>query len=161
MLPVAAAFIASSALQVGSSIFAAYQNRQAANSEIKQYALQQEQIEQERANIANQYTIKRTQLIGSVNQIAGHNGVKVSGSLANSLNESLTQMNIEAAQTDYNLRMEKRTSALQQKNAETKKKYAYMNGFLQAGTTALNRYGTYNKYWGSNANTNKDIDSES
>lgn len=153
----ATAFLAASALQVGTSIFSAYQQRQAAKSEIKQYKLQQQQIEFERANIADQYVQKRTQLIGTVNQMAGHNGVRVSGSIANSLNESLTEMNIEAAQTDYNLRMQKQTSALQQQNAERTKKYAYLNGILKAGSTALNSYGTYNKYWGSNADTNKDV----
>lgn len=153
----ATAFLAASALQVGTSIFSAYQQRQAAKSEIKQYKLQQQQIELERANIADQYVQKRTQLMGTVNQMAGHSGVRVSGSIANSLNESLTEMNIEAAQTDYNLRMQKQTSVLQQQNAERTKKYAYLNGILKAGSTVLNSYGTYNKYWGSNADTNKDV----
>lgn len=158
VLPLAAAaFVASSVMQVGSSLMAAQEQRQAAKSQIKQYQLQQQQIEMQRANLASQYVDKRTQLIGSVNALAGHNGVRVSGSVANSLNESLTQMNIEEAQSDYNLRMEKQTSQLQQKNAERTKKYAYINGFLNAGSSALSSFSTYDHYWGSNAGTNKGL----
>ena len=70
MLPVAAmAFIASSAMQVGSSLLSAYENRQAAKSEIKQLELQKQQIQLERANMADKYVDNRTQLIGSVNQM--------------------------------------------------------------------------------------------
>lgn len=158
VLPVAAmAFIASSAMQVGSSLLSAYENRQAAKSEIKQLELQKQQIQLERANMANKYTQQRTQFIGNVNQLAGRSGVRVSGSVANSLNESLTEMNIEEAQNDYNKRMELQTTNLQQKNAERTKKYAYINGFLNAGSNALSGYSTYNRYWGSNAGTNNKL----
>lgn len=158
VLPVAAmAFIASTAMQAGSSILSAYENRQAAKSEIKQLELQKQQIQLERANIADQYVNNRTQLIGSVNQMSGRAGVRVRGSVANSLNESLTQMNIEEAQTDYNKRMELQTVDLQQKNAKRTKKYAYLNGFLNAGSTALSGYSTYDHYWGSNAKTNNKL----
>lgn len=155
VLPVAAmAFIASTAMQAGSSILSAYENRQAAKSEIKQLELQKQQIRLERANMADQYVDNRTQLIGSVNQMSGHAGVRVRGSVANSLNQSLTQMNIEEAQNDYNKRMELQTVNAQQKNAQRTKKYAYLNGFLNAGSTALSGYSTYDRYWGSNAKTN-------
>lgn len=158
MLPVAAmAFIASSAMQVGSSLLSAYENRQAAKSEIKQLELQKQQIQLERANMADKYVDNRTQLIGSVNQMSGRAGVRVRGSVANSLNESLTQMNIEEAQNDYNKRMELQTVNLQQKNAQRTKKNAYLNGFLNAGSTALSGYSTYNHYWGSNAGTNNKL----
>lgn len=155
VLPVAAmAFIASTAMQAGSSILSAYENRQAAKSEIKQLELQKQQIRLERANMADQYVDNRTQLIGSVNQMSGRAGVRVRGSVANSLNQSLTQMNIEEAQNDYNKRMELQTVNAQQKNAQRTKKYAYLNGFLNAGSTALSGYSTYDRYWGSNAKTN-------
>jgi hypothetical protein len=155
VLPVAAmAFIASTAMQAGSSILSAYENRQAAKSEIKQLELQKQQIRLERANMADQYVDNRTQLIGSVNQMSGRAGVRVGGSVANSLNQSLTQMNIEEAQNDYNKRMELQTVNAQQKNAQRTKKYAYLNGFLNAGSTALSGYSTYDRYWGSNAKTN-------
>ena len=158
VLPVAAmAFIASTAMQAGSSILSAYENRQAAKSEIKQLELQKQQIQLERANMADQYVDNRTQLIGSVNQMSGRAGVRVRGSVANSLNQSLTQMNIEEAQNDYNKRMELQTVNAQQKNAQRTKKYAYLNGFLNAGSTALSGYSTYNRYWGSNAKTNNKL----
>lgn len=158
VLPVAAmAFIASTAMQAGSSILSAYENRQAAKSEIKQLELQKQQIQLERANMADQYVDNRTQLIGSVNQMSGRAGVRVRGSVANSLNQSLTQMNIEEAQNDYNKRMELQTVNAQQKNAQRTKKYAYLNGFLNAGSTALSGYSTYDHYWGSNAKTNNKL----
>lgn len=158
VLPVAAmAFIASTAMQAGSSILSAYENRKAAKSEIKQLELQKQQIQLERANMADQYVDNRTQLIGSVNQMSGRAGVRVRGSVANSLNQSLTQMNIEEAQNDYNKRMELQTVNAQQKNAQRTKKYAYLNGFLNAGSTALSGYSTYDRYWGSNAKTNNKL----
>lgn len=158
VLPVAAmAFIASTAMQAGSSILSAYENRQAAKSEIKQLELQKQQIQLERANMADQYVDNRTQLIGSVNQMSGRAGVRIRGSVANSLNQSLTQMNIEEAQNDYNKRMELQTVNAQQKNAQRTKKYAYLNGFLNAGSTALSGYSTYDRYWGSNAKTNNKL----
>lgn len=158
VLPVAAmAFIASTAMQAGSSILSAYENRQTAKSEIKQLELQKQQIQLERANMADQYVDNRTQLIGSVNQMSGRAGVRVRGSVANSLNQSLTQMNIEEAQNDYNKRMELQTVNAQQKNAQRTKKYAYLNGFLNAGSTALSGYSTYDRYWGSNAKTNNKL----
>lgn len=158
VLPVAAmAFIASTAMQAGSSILSAYENRQAAKSDIKQLELQKQQIQLERANMADQYVDNRTQLIGSVNQMSGRAGVRVRGSVANSLNQSLTQMNIEEAQNDYNKRMELQTVNAQQKNAQRTKKYAYLNGFLNAGSTALSGYSTYDRYWGSNAKTNNKL----
>lgn len=151
----AAAFIASSVMQAGSSLLAASEQRSAAKSEIKQLERQRQQIQLERANMRDQYVNQRAQLIGSVNQTAGHAGLRVSGSVAETLNESLTQLNIEEAQNDYNKRMELETNAAQTKNAKRTKKYAYVNGFLKAGSTALGSFGTYDHYWGSNAGTNK------
>lgn len=154
MFSLANTFLAGSVLSAGANLFSAYEQRQAAKSEIKQYQQQQMNLQMERANIKSQYAQNRVKMMGEYEATAGHGGVKVSGSIANALNNSLTEMNIEEAQRDYNLKSNIQTAKLNESNAQRTKKYAYLNGALRAGSSVLDSYGTYNKYWGTNADTN-------
>ena len=85
---------------------------------------------------------------------AGKNGVKVSGSVADSLSQSIFQIGMEESRQKYNLSMEQVNANYKAKIARIEGKNALINGIVGAGTTALSNYATYDYYWGSgNAGT--------
>ena len=77
------------------------------------------------------------------------NGVKISGSVADSISQSLTQLGIEESYQKYGISAEQNNPAYKSKIAKIQGRQEMINGFVNAGTTALSSYATYDYYWGS------------
>ena len=139
-----AAFVAASALKVGSSLANSYTEYNNSKLEAKQYQLQSEQLELQKDVLTDQYRTKRNQLQGSAIAKAGASGVKVSGSISN----SLTELGMEESYKKFNISMEQNNLNYKSKLTKQQAKQKMIAGFLNAGSSALSSYSTYDKYWG-------------
>ncbi|MBO6305469.1 MAG: hypothetical protein J6M62_10400 [Selenomonadaceae bacterium] len=144
-----AAFLAASALSVGSQVSNALQSYRNSKFEARQYKLQSEELELQKEVLTDQYRTKRNQLIGNAVAQAAASGVKVSGSVASSISNSLTEMGMEESYRKFNLSMEQNNLAFEAKAAKAQGKQARIAGLIGAATTALSSYSTYDYYWGS------------
>lgn len=148
-----AAFAAFAGLQVMSSIGQGAQAKANGKIQSKQYQLQVAQLEQEKKILADQYKTKRTQLVGQLTAKAAASGVKLSGSVADSLSQSLTELGLEESRQKYNISMNQVNANYNARAAKIQGRLGYLGGFMGAGTSALSSYATYNQYWGSGTNT--------
>ena len=144
-----AAFAAMAGLQVMSSIGQGQQAKSTAKFQAQQYQLQVKQLEQEKKILAEQYQTKRQQLVGELTHKAAKSGVKLSGSVADSLSQSLTELGLEESRQKYNISMNQVNANYASKMAKVQGRLAQINSWMGAGTTALSSYMTYNQYWGS------------
>ena len=147
-----AAFLAASALSVGSQISNAFQSYKNGKLEARQYKLQSEELELQKEVLTDQYRTKRNQLIGNAVAQAAASGVKVSGSVASSISNSLTEMGMEESYLKFNISMEQNNLAFKAKAAKAQGKQARLAGLIGAGTTALSSYASYDYFWGSRPN---------
>ena len=148
-----AAFAAFAGMQVMSSIGQGVQAKANGKIQSKQYQLQVAQLEQEKKILTEQYQTKRTQLVGQLTAKAAASGVKLSGSVADSLSQSLTELGLEESRQKYNISMNQVNANYNARAAKIQGRLGYLSGFMGAGTSALSSYATYNQYWGSGTNT--------
>lgn len=144
-----ALFAAGTALAVGNQLMGAYTNKKASKYEQQQYALQSEQLEIQKEILTEQYRQQRQKLQGDAVAVAGANGVKVSGSVAESISNSLTQLGLEESRQKFNIDMEKANLAYQSKMTKANAKSKFYASLLNAGASGMKGYSTYDKYWGS------------
>ena len=144
-----ALFAAGTVLSVGSQLMGAYANKKASKYERQQYALQAEQLEIKKGILTDQYRQKRQKLQGDAVAMAAANGVKVSGSVAESISNSLTQLGLEESRQKFNLDMEKANLAYEAKMSKANAKSKFLASLLNAGVSGMKGYATYDKYWGS------------
>ena len=144
-----AAFAAAAGIQAVSSIAGAYSDYQAAKDQMKIYGLQSQQLELQKNIISDQYRTKRNQLQGAAIAKAGASGVKVSGSVANSINTSLTELGMEESYRKFGLNMAQSHLAYQAKSNKAQARQRFLSSFIGAGANALGSVATYDKYWGS------------
>lgn len=144
--------IAGMAATAVGGVLAANDARQQGKIQSKQYKIQEQQLALQREILSDQYKVKREQLEGSVVARAGKAGVKVSGSVANSLSNSLTELGMEESYKKYDIDM-------QRINARYNAKMAKVNGNKQAFATLLNtvsslggQAASYNYNWGASGN---------
>jgi DNA anti-recombination protein RmuC len=144
-----AAFAAMAGVQIMSSIGQGQQAKSAAKFQSRQYQLQAQQLEQEKKILTEQYQTKRHLLVGELTNKAAKSGVKLSGSVADSLSQSLTELGLEESRQKYNISMNQVNAKYASKVAKVQGRLAQINSWMGAGTTALSSYMTYNQYWGS------------
>jgi len=147
-----ALFAVSAGMQAASSIGQAIQARSNAKIQARQYGLQIAQLEQEKKILTEQYEAKRQQLTGSLTAKAAASGVKLSGSVADSLSQSIMELGLEESRQKYNISMNQVNAAYNQKASKIAGKYALISGLTGAATNALSSYATYQYYWGSGDN---------
>ncbi len=147
-----ALFAVSAGMQAASSIGQAIQARSNAKIQARQYGLQIAQLEQEKKILTEQYEAKRQQLTGSLTAKAAASGVKLSGSVADSLSQSIMELGLEESRQKYNISMNQVNAAYNQKASKIAGKYAFISGLTGAATNALSSYATYQYYWGSGDN---------
>lgn len=112
------------------------------------YEAQAKNIEEAKKITAEQYRSKANVLRGAAITSAARGGLKISGTTANSISQSIMQLQMDNAYEQYNLDVKKQAAynnaALQRYQGKT----AYSNGLMNAGKTALNAgVDYYNKYW--------------
>ena len=126
-------------------------NQAQANAQI--YEAQAKNIAEAQKITASQYRTKQNQLRGTAITNAARGGLKISGSTANSISQSIMQLQMDNSYEQFNLQAQKINAY---NNAELQRyqgRQAFTKGLINAGTTALNAGSDYyNKYWG---NTNK------
>lgn len=143
------AFAASSIIQAGSGIASAYSSSQSGKQQARQYAIQQKELEMQKNILSDQYRTKRSQLEGTATARAGKAGVKVSGSVADSISQSLMQLGIEESYQKYNISMEQTKAQYNEKATKIAAKNALFSGLINTGATALSNYASYEYYRGS------------
>lgn len=144
-----ALFAARTVLSVGSQLMGAYANKKASKYERQQYALQSEELELQKGILTDQYRQKRQKLQGDAVAMAAANGVKVSGSVAESISNSLTQLGLEESRQKFNLDMEKANLAYKSKMSRVNANNQFTASLLNATASGMKGYATYDKYWGS------------
>lgn len=143
-----ALFAAGTALSVGTQIMGAYASKKASKNERQQYALQSDELELQKGILTDQYRQQRQKLQGDAVAAAGANGVKVSGSVAESISNSLTQLGLEESYRKFNLSMEQNNLAYESKMSKVNSRNQFYASLLNAGASGLKGYATYDKYWG-------------
>lgn len=143
-----AAFAAAAGIQAISSIAGSYSDYQASKEQARQYNLQSQQLEFQKNILSDQYRTKRNQLQGSAIAKAGASGVKVSGSVANSINTSLTELGMEESYRKFNINMEQNNLNYNAKATKARAKQRFLSSLIGTGANALANYSTYQTYWG-------------
>jgi hypothetical protein len=143
------------ALTLGSAALSAYGSYQKGKAEKEQaeanaqiYDAQAKNIREAQKITAGQFRTQGNVLRGQATADAARNGLKISGTTASSISQSIMQLQMDNAYQQFNLEA-KRINAMN--NAALQRyqgKMAYRNGLMEAGKTALTAGIDYkNKYW--------------
>lgn len=124
-----------------------------ANAQI--YEAQAKNIKEAQKITAEQYRSKANILRGKATAMAARNGVRISGTTANSISQSIMQLQMDNSYEQFNLQAKRQeaysNAALQRYQGQM----AYSNGLMKAGTTALNAsINYYDKYWKNTGSSN-------
>jgi len=143
-------------VSAASSIAGGIAEKNAAERNAQIYEAQAANIQSQKNIVAGQYRTKQTQLKGEAVANAARAGVKVSGSVAQSISQSITELQIEQSYEQYNLDVKRQQALDEAQFQRFKGRQALMSGFVNAGATALSS-GTsyYQKYWNNGNNTVK------
>jgi hypothetical protein len=144
----AALFAASAGVNAVSSIASGWSNYQTAKLQAKQYQMQADQMDLQKDILTEQYRDKRRQLEGEAITKAAASGVKISGSTAESISQSLTQIGIEESRAKYNISMEQVNLNTQAKLTKAQGKQQFIASIINAGSSALGSAAKYQGTWG-------------
>lgn len=148
-----------SLIGAGVSAFGSYQEgklqKEQAEANAQIYEAQAKNIREAQKITAEQYRTKANVLRGQATATAARNGLKISGTTANSISQSIMQLQMDNSYQQYNLAVKRQqafsNAALQRYQGAA----AYSSGLLKAGTTALNAgINYYDKYWKNTGNNN-------
>lgn len=150
---VTAALMAGSAAMsaVGSIQQGMAEKRQAeANAQI--YEAQAKNIREAQKITAGQYRTKANVLRGQATATAAKGGLKISGTTASSISQSIMELQMDNSYEQYNLEVQRQNAFNNAALERYKGRQAMRNGFMEAGSTALKAGIDYHdKYWkGSN-----------
>ena len=143
------------ALMAGAAVLSATSQIQAGRSEKNTAEQKARLFEAQAANIqtqknitARQYRNASAMLEGQAVTRAARQGVKISGSTAQSISQSLTQLGIEESYDQYNLNMQKYQALDQARYQRSQGRQSLTGNLLNAGATALSAgSGIHSKYW--------------
>lgn len=141
------------------SAYGSYQQGQAeksvaeANAQI--YEAQARNIQEAKKITAGQYRTQANQLRGKAVTNAARGGLKISGSTANSISQSIMELQMDNAYEQFNLETKRQEAFSNAAMQRFQGKQAARAGLLNAGVTALSAgKDFYSKYWkGSAAQT--------
>lgn len=119
-----------------------------AEANAKIYEAQAKNIKEAQKITAEQYRSKANVLRGQATTTAARNGLRISGTTANSISQSIMQLQMDNSYEQYNLQVQRQNAfdnaALQRYQGQI----AYTNGLMRAGSTALKAGASYyDKYW--------------
>jgi len=143
-----ALFAAGTALAVGNQLMGAYADKKAAKIEQQQYALQSEQYQIQKDILTEQFRQERQKLQGDAVAMAAANGVKVSGSVAESISNSLTQLGLEESRQKFDIDMRRNNLAYEAAQAKANARSQFYASLINAGSTSLLGASTYQEKWG-------------
>ena len=117
-----------------------------ANAQI--YEAQARNIAEQQKITAGQYRTKANVLRGEATTSAARNGLRISGTTANSISQSIMQLQMDNSYEQYNLAVQKQEAYNNAALQRYQGKMAYRNGLFNAGKTALTAgVDFYDKYW--------------
>ena len=138
----------SALLSAASNVMTGYSQKSTADANAAVYEAQAKNIESQKSIVASQYRSKKTQLKGEAVATAARQGIKISGSTAQSISQSITQLGIEQSYEQYNLDVQKQQALNNAAYQRYLGKQAVMSGWLNAGTSLLSSTSDYySKYW--------------
>lgn len=129
------------------------EKRQAeANAQV--YEAQARNIQEQQKIVAGQYRTKANVLRGQATTDAARSGLKISGTTASSISQSIMELQMDNSYQQYNLAAQRQealnNAALQRYQGQQ----AFRSGLFKAGSTALSGASDfYNKYWKSSYTT--------
>lgn len=128
--------------------------KNAADRNAKIFEAQAANIQSQKNILASQYRTKTSQLRGEAVTRAARQGVKVSGSVAQSISQSITELNIEQSYQQYNLSVQKQEALDNAAYQRYQGRQALISGLINAGTTLLSSSSDYySKYWKNTTST--------
>lgn len=130
-------------------------NAQIAESNVAVLEAQQRNIKEAQKITDRQYRTQADVLRGQATTTAARNGLKISGTTASSISQSIMQLQMDNSYEQFNYKMKSHSLEMEKHNAyreaimqRYKGKMAYTNGMMKAGTTALEMGSNYfSKYW--------------
>ena len=123
-----------------------------ANAQI--YEAQAKNIKEAQKITAEQYRSKANVLRGQAVTSAARGGLKISGTTANSISQSIMQLQMDNSYEQFNLQTKRQEAYNNAALQRYQGKVAYSNGLFKAGSTALSgATDFYNKYWKSSNTT--------
>jgi hypothetical protein len=122
--------------------------REQAEANAQIYEAQARNIQEQQKIVAGQYRTKANVLRGQATTDAARSGLRISGTTANSISQSIMELQMDNSYQQYNLATQRQeafdNAALQRYQG----KQAYRSGLFKAGATALSGASDfYNKYW--------------
>lgn len=149
------------ALSLGSSLASAYGSYQQGKAEQAQaeanaqiYEAQAKNITEAQKITDSQYRSKMNVLRGQAVATAARNGVRVSGTTANSISQSIMQLQMDNSYEQYNLEVQRQNAFSNAALQRYQGQMARANGLMKAGNTALTASVDYfGKYWKNNGNS--------
>lgn len=133
---------------VGSAISTGNQQKKTAEHNASMYEQQAANISKQQQINSQQYRIQKSNLSGDAAAKAGASGVRISGSVAKSISNSLTQLGIDENYNNFNLETQRNTALSNASFERYQGDQAITSSFLKAGTALMsggNDY--YSKYW--------------
>lgn len=135
-----------------SGIYGAYQQGKTekilAENNALIYEQQAKNITSAKRIVGKQYRQKAAAISGQAITTAARNGLKISGSVAGSISQSIMQLQLDNSYEQYNLELKKRNAKMDALMQRYQGKMAYSNGLMNAGNTALNAGLDFtSKYW--------------
>lgn len=131
------------------------ENKQAQINE-KIYEAQARNIEAQGQILSNQYRTKANKLQGTAVTTAARGGLKISGSVASSISQSMEQLALDESYEQYNLSVQKQQALDNARLQRYKGRHAIFGGLMNAGDTLLTAGKDYhNKYYKNQNNTSQ------
>lgn len=144
----AALMLAGAATSAIGSITQGYVENQQAKANAAVYEAQAKNIQSQKNITAEQYRTKQNVLRGQAIATAAKGGLKISGSTANSISQSIMQLQMDNSYEQFNLDVKRHEALTNARLQRLQGKNAMMSGLFNAGTTALSAgYSYYDKYW--------------
>lgn len=112
------------------------------------YDAQARNIAEQQKITAGQYRTKANVLRGQATATAARNGLRISGTTANSISQSIMQLQMDNSYEQFNLEAQKQQAYSNAALQRYQGKMAYRQGLMNAGKTALTAATNYyDKYW--------------
>lgn len=115
------------------------------------YKAEAKNVDSQKAIVASQYRSKAARLAGAASTAAASGGVNISGSTAQSISQSLTQLGIDQSYEQYNLDVEKAHYLDEANYQKTLKNQALFSLIFGIPTAMNNSTDFASKYWGKNS----------
>lgn len=139
--PVTATIVAGGALAAGGSVMSGVSQYQAGKSNAKAYKQQANAILAQQQNVASQYRAKGVQVAGQAVTSAARGGLKIKGTVAESINQSLTNLEVDKTYEMYNLEVQRVNALNSAKMSKYQGRQALFSSVLSGAGSALGTAG--------------------